>query len=60
MTNSNQVAEAAKAIILEATIEAKRIAKEDEARLGRPLTITEIVGIATMVERQLKLALAMR
>jgi len=52
--------EAIKAIILESISEAQRIAKEDEARLGRPLTDAEVGEIASMVERQLKLALASR
>ena len=57
MENMN---EAVKAVILEAMSEAKRVATEDEARLGRPLTDAEVGEIASMVERQLRLALAMR
>jgi len=51
-------AEGAKGIILEAIKIAKELAAEDEARLGRPLTDSEVGAIATLVERQLMTALA--
>ena len=51
-------AEGAKGIILEAIKIAQELAAEDEARLGRPLTDSEVGAIATLVERQLMTALA--
>ena len=51
-------AEGAKGIILEAIKIAQELAAEDGARLGRPLTDSEVGAIATMVERQLMTALA--
>ena len=51
-------AEGAKGIILEAIKIAQELATEDEARLGRPLTDSEVGAIATLVERQLMTALA--
>jgi len=50
--------EGAKGIILEAIKIAQELAAEDEARLGRPLTDSEVGAIATLVERQLMTALA--
>ena len=50
-------AEGAKGIILEAIKIAQELAAEDEARLGRPLTDSEVGAIATLVERQLMTAL---
>ena len=51
-------AQAVKEIIATAMEEARRVAREDEERLGRPLTASEQGQIADMVERQLRLALA--
>ena len=56
--NEMTVAEGAKGIILEAIKIAQELAAEDEARLGRPLTDSEVGAIATLVERQLMTALA--
>ena len=50
--------EGVKGIILEAITTAKELAAEDEARLGRRLTDSEVGAIASMVERQLMTALA--
>ena len=49
----------AKAIILECITIAREEADKEEARLGRTLTEAEIGAIATMVEQQLKAAVAM-
>ena len=50
--------EGVKGVILEAITIAKELAAEDEARLGRRLTDSEVGAIASMVERQLMTALA--
>ncbi len=57
MTNLTAV-QAVKDIIETAMGEGRRIAQEDEARLGRPLTDGEVGRIADMVQRQLQTALA--
>ena len=41
-------------ITLEAIKIAQELAAEDEARLGRPLTDSEVGAIATMVERAVR------
>ena len=51
--------EALKAILLAAMETAREVAQEEETRLGRPLTDTEIRSIAETVERQLPVALQM-
>ena len=59
MNNTMTATQAAKELIATAMAEARRVAQEDEVRLGRSLTDQEVGRIADMVERQLKTALAM-
>jgi hypothetical protein len=50
--------QAVKELLLTAMEEARRVAAEDEAALGRPLTDGEVARIADMVETQLRVAIA--
>ena len=57
MVTVEQVRTTVESIILAAIAEAKRLKAEDEQRLGRQLTESELEQIADLVGRQTRLAI---